>query len=84
MAKHHEIVDSGPYRFVRHLAYAGMVTANAGLTLFFFNWITLAIFRAVLVPAIVLRILVEERMLFKIEGYCDFARTRKRLIPAIW
>jgi len=76
----HEIVDSGPYRFVRHPAYAGMIAAHAGLTLFFFNWVTLA----VLVPAIVLRILVEERMVFGIAGYSDFARTRKRLISAIW
>ncbi|MCE5282994.1 MAG: hypothetical protein LLG93_12910 [Deltaproteobacteria bacterium] len=29
-------------------------------------------------------ILVEERMLFGIAGYSDFAGTRKRLIPAIW
>ncbi len=57
-----------------------MIAAHAGLTLFFFNWVTLA----VLVPAIVLRILVEERMVFGIAGYSDFARTRKRLISAIW
>jgi len=84
MAAHHEILDSGPYRFVRHPAYAGMVASNAGLSLFFFNWVTLTVFLAVLVPGIVLRILVEERMLFGIAGYSDFARTRKRLIPATW
>ena len=80
----HQIVNSGPYRFIRHPAYAGMIIANVGLTLYFFNWVTLAVFLIVLVPSVVLRILVEERMLFEIEGYSNFAKKRKRLIPAIW
>jgi protein-S-isoprenylcysteine O-methyltransferase Ste14 len=80
----HPIVNSGPYRFIRHPAYAGMIIANAGLTLYFFNWVTLAVFLIVLVPSIVLRIFVEERMLFEIEGYSNYAKKHKRLIPAIW
>jgi protein-S-isoprenylcysteine O-methyltransferase Ste14 len=80
----HQILNSGPYRFIRHPAYAGMIIANVGLTLYFFNWVTLAVFLVVLVPSVVLRILVEERMLFEIEGYSNFAKKRKRLIPAIW
>ncbi|HQN19023.1 MAG TPA: isoprenylcysteine carboxylmethyltransferase family protein [Syntrophobacteraceae bacterium] len=80
----HRIVDSGPYRFTRHPAYAGMIIANAGVVLYFFNWVTLCIFLFALVPGIVLRIVVEERMLSEIEGYSDFARDRKRLFPGIW
>jgi hypothetical protein len=37
----------------------------------------------ILVPAIILRILVEERTLFGIDGYPEFARKRKRLFPAV-
>jgi protein-S-isoprenylcysteine O-methyltransferase Ste14 len=80
----HRIVDSGPYRFIRHPAYAGMAVAHAGVVLYFFNGAALAFLLTVLIPAIVLRIRVEEKMLFQIEGYSDFARTRKRLVPAIW
>lgn len=80
----HKIVTSGPYRLTRHPAYAGMIVANIGLTLYFFNWVTLALLVLVLIPAILLRIIIEEKTLFKIEGYAGFAKKRKRLFPAIW
>ena len=37
----HQIIDTGPYRRIRHPAYAGMILANLGIIIFFFNWITL-------------------------------------------
>ena len=80
----HKIVDSGPYKYIRHPAYAGMIVAHVGIILYFFNLITLLIFVFAFIPAIILRIFIEEKTLFKIEGYADFAETRKRLIPAIW
>jgi protein-S-isoprenylcysteine O-methyltransferase Ste14 len=80
----HQIVASGPYRFTRHPAYAGMIIANAGISLYFLNWVTVGVFLLILVPAILLRIRTEERTLFGIEGYAEFARTRKRLFPAVW
>jgi|GEM_PF-2041014 len=33
---------------------------------------------------IVLSILVEEKTLFRIAGYSEFSRLRKRLVPFIW
>lgn len=80
----HRIVDSGPYRYTRHPAYAGMIIANAGICLFFFNRLTLCAFLFILLPAIVLRILVEEKTLFELEGYHEFAKSRKRLFPLVW
>ena len=80
----HKIIDSEPYRYIRHPAYTGMILANTGIVLFFFNTATVLIFLLVLVPAIAIRILIEEKTLFKIEGYPEFAKKRKRLIPAIW
>lgn len=80
----HQIVASGPYRFTRHPAYAGMIIANAGISVYFINWVTIGVFLLILVPAILLRIRIEERTLFGIEGYAEFARTRKRLFPAMW
>jgi protein-S-isoprenylcysteine O-methyltransferase Ste14 len=80
----HKIVDSGPYRFIRHPAYAGMILANLGIVIYFFNLTTCTIYFFVFIPAIVLRILVEEKTLFSIDGYSKFAKERKRLIPAIW
>ncbi len=80
----HRIVDSGPYRVIRHPAYLGMIVANVGVTIFFFNLVTLCVLLLLLVPAIVIRILVEEQTLFTIEGYKEFARDRKRLVPGVW
>jgi len=80
----HRIVDSGPYRFTRHPAYAGMILAHAGVVVYFLNGWTPGIFLLVLVPAVVFRIRVEERVLLGIEGYSEFAGSRKRLFPGIW
>jgi len=84
MVAEHRIVASGPYRFTRHPAYAGMLIANAGICVYFPNWVTLCVLLLILVPAMLLRIVIEERTLFRIEGYAEFAGKRKRLLPAIW
>ena len=80
----HQVVRSGPYRFTRHPAYAGMIIANAGLSLYFFNWVTVCVFLFILVPAIMVRILIEEKTLYKVAGYSEYAKSRKRLFPALW
>lgn len=80
----HEIIDSGPYRYIRHPAYAGMIFANLGIVIFFFNVVTLLLFLLVLLPAIILRIRIEEKTLFKIATYISYAKDRSRLIPSIW
>ncbi|MGO8761618.1 MAG: methyltransferase family protein [Desulfobaccales bacterium] len=80
----HKIVDAGPYRHIRHPAYAGMILANLGIVIFFFNSITLILFSLILIPAIILRIIIEEKTLFRIDKYVDYAKNRPRLIPGIW
>lgn len=80
----HKIIDTGPYRLLRHPAYAGMITAHLGIVVLYFNYITLLIFALLLVPSIIVRIFMEEKALFDIEGYADFARDRKRIIPCVW
>lgn len=80
----HQIITSGPYRLIRHPAYAGMLLAHLGFCIAFFNWVTLALLAVALTPAVVLRILHEEKVLMGIEGYPAYAATRKRLIPAVW
>jgi protein-S-isoprenylcysteine O-methyltransferase Ste14 len=77
----HKIIDSGPYKYIRHPAYAGMIIAHFGIVLFFLNPATLLIFFLMFIPAIILRIFIEEKTLFRIEGYFNYAENRKRLIP---
>jgi len=80
----HRVVDSGPYRYVRHPAYVGMLVAHLGVVLFFFSWPALAVFAILFVPAVVARILVEERALDGLPGYREFAQHRARLLPMVW
>ena len=69
---------------IRHPAYAGMIIAYFGIVLYFCNLVTLLIFFLALIPAILLRIFVEEKTLFTIKGYSNYAESRKRLTPLIW
>lgn len=77
------VVCSGPYRFVRHPAYAGMLAGNLGLVAFFHSPIALVAF-AGLVVVLVWRISTEERALRRLPGYSDYARGRARLLPRVW
>lgn len=80
----HRIIDTGPYALLRHPAYTGMIIAHLGIVILYFNYVSLLIFALMLVPSIVLRIIIEEKTLFGIEGYRGFARGRKRIIPFVW
>jgi protein-S-isoprenylcysteine O-methyltransferase Ste14 len=80
------VVDSGPYRWVRHPAYTGVLLIVVGLGLVYGNWAALAVL--IVAPAAVLvnRIFVEEAVLTEIlgRGYADYATRTKRLVPGLW
>jgi protein-S-isoprenylcysteine O-methyltransferase Ste14 len=79
----HAVVRSGPYRWVRHPAYLGMAVAHVAFVLFFLNpWSAAALM--VLLPALVVRILVEERTLLTLPGYADYAAAHRRAVPWLW
>ncbi len=80
----HTIVDYGPYKWIRHPAYTGMLLAHVGLVVFFFNWLVLAALLFIFLPVLVRRILLEEKALFSLPGYEQFAAVRARLIPMAW
>lgn len=80
----HRIISDGPYRFVRHPAYVGMIFCHLGFCLFFNNPWTLSMWGLFHVPAVVYRILVEEKALYKIPGYPEYAAKRRRLVPFLW
>jgi protein-S-isoprenylcysteine O-methyltransferase Ste14 len=82
----HQVVTSGPYRWIRHPSYAGVLLSLAGLALTLGNWLSVVCIVAGCVPAHVARIRAEEAVLEAHLGepYRAFARTRKRLIPGVW
>ena len=82
----HRLVQSGPYRFVRHPAYAGFLLMALGVAVGYASWIGLAAVPVLLLPALAYRMRVEEKLLAEQFGeqYRDYARKTKALIPGIW
>lgn len=81
----HTVVADGPYRWVRHPAYAGGVIANLAVPLMLGSaW---ALIPGVLTAGLtVQRTSLEDRTLqAELPGYADYAqRTRYRLLPGVW
>ena len=81
-----QVVSNGPYRWVRHPAYTGLLLILAGLGLGIGNW--LALVACVVLPtiAVLRRIQVEEAELTRVlgENYLAYEQHTKRLIPGLW
>jgi protein-S-isoprenylcysteine O-methyltransferase Ste14 len=81
----HHLVDTGPYRFVRHPMYAGLIPMAIGAPLWLESYA--GVFAGIVsIVLIAVRIVFEERFLRRaLTGYEEFThRTRYRLIPRVW
>jgi protein-S-isoprenylcysteine O-methyltransferase Ste14 len=80
------VVSRGPYRWVRHPSYSGLIVFFLGFGLALSNWASLALLLVVPTFGLVLRIHSEERALVAAFGdeYRRFGSTRARLFPGIW
>jgi protein-S-isoprenylcysteine O-methyltransferase Ste14 len=80
------VVSSGPYRFVRHPAYAGNILMYAGFGLAIGSWVSAAVLLAFAVIAHIPRIRVEEAELERKLGddYREYEQERARLVPGVW
>ncbi len=81
----HRVITTGPYKYVRHPMYIGVIM------MFFCTSLALGSLFG-LIPAFLLTILIiirtnnEDKMLHKeLQGYKEYARkTRYRLLPSVW
>jgi protein-S-isoprenylcysteine O-methyltransferase len=82
----HRLVTSGPYRLLRHPAYAGALLTFAGIGLAMGNWISLAAALGLTGVAYGWRIAVEEKALQARfgEAFENRARQTWALIPLVW
>jgi protein-S-isoprenylcysteine O-methyltransferase Ste14 len=80
------VVSSGPYRWIRHPSYTGLLLVVAGFGAALGNWLSLAACVLLPLPAIVWRIHVEEAELNRVLGqaYRTYQAGRARLIPRLW
>jgi len=76
-------VTTGLYRFVRHPAYGGMLLAHVGLVMGFAGPLSVLCL-LLLFAAVIWRIRVEERALWDMPGYADYATGKARLCPGVW
>lgn len=80
------VITTGPYRWVRHPSYTGLLLIVTGYGLAAGGWLALAICALVPLPAVLRRIHVEEAELTHVLGdrYRAYQGQTKRLIPGVW
>jgi protein-S-isoprenylcysteine O-methyltransferase Ste14 len=81
----HRLVDTGPYRHMRHPGYTGMTAVSLGSSLVLGSWLGF-VFGVVAGGVFVIRAWREDRFLkANLPGYPEYAaRTRFRLVPGVW
>jgi protein-S-isoprenylcysteine O-methyltransferase Ste14 len=86
IASDHRVIDSGPYRYIRHPSYAGALMAIAGLGVGIGNWLSFVIIFVPIFLVLCWRMNIEEAALLEALGepYRDYMKRTKRLIPAIY
>jgi protein-S-isoprenylcysteine O-methyltransferase Ste14 len=86
VASDQRVVTGGPYRYLRHPSYTGLILSYIGLGLAFGNWVSVSLLAILPTVGLVYRIHVEESALREKlgEDYVQFAAGRKRLVPGIW
>ncbi len=82
----HQIVQTGPYRYVRHPSYSGALLSVVGLGLALTNWLSLLVLLLCTLPGFLYRVTVEERALRESLGqpYADYMRRTHRFIPFVY
>jgi protein-S-isoprenylcysteine O-methyltransferase Ste14 len=85
VAQGQTVVSTGPYAIVRHPMYASAMLYIVGTPLALGSYVGF-VGVALMVPAIVWRLIDEERLLVRdLPGYADYRRrVRYRLLPYLW
>jgi protein-S-isoprenylcysteine O-methyltransferase Ste14 len=81
----HTVATGGPYRYVRHPAYAGTILYELAVAILLGSWPAL-IAGGVSSLLLILRTFLEDRTLqAELTGYAGYARrVRYRLLPGVW
>ncbi|PYZ97862.1 isoprenylcysteine carboxyl methyltransferase [Alteribacter lacisalsi] len=81
-----DLVSSGPYRKLRHPLYTALLFCTAGIALFMGSAAGLAAVIVFVLPALVMRMRLEERMLIEVlgDGYRSWCSSRYRFIPYLY
>jgi protein-S-isoprenylcysteine O-methyltransferase Ste14 len=81
----HVVVDSGPYRIVRHPGYSGGILYYIGLPMALGSFWGLIPAGLTLIVTVVRAALEDKTLRSELEGYDDYSkRVRFRLVPGVW
>jgi protein-S-isoprenylcysteine O-methyltransferase Ste14 len=84
--QNHHVVDTGPYRLVRHPGYSGTIVTFAGIGLAIQSILGVLVLLVICGVVYSYRISIEERALTKDLGepYVEYMKRTKRLIPYVF
>ncbi len=80
------VVTHGPYRWVRHPSYTGLLLIGLGFGVGTANWLSTGICAVVPLLGLLPRIAVEEAELVRVLGqqYRNYQQKTHRLMPGVW
>ena len=83
--KEQKVVESGPYRLIRHPSYTGVLIFLAGMGLALQSWAAVLVNITIFAVAYGYRMFVEEKVLISELGnnYVEYMKRTKRVIPYI-
>jgi protein-S-isoprenylcysteine O-methyltransferase Ste14 len=86
LSKEHEMVQNGPYRYVRHPMYSAFFVIGIGFGLLSANWLIGIIYLAPLLVMYATRVSTEEKMMIDRFGdsYREYMKHTGRLFPRLW
>ena len=82
----HSLVCSGPYRWIRHPSYTGLLLAFLASGLAMGDWLALGALFLPIALAVHIRIRIEEQVLSSRFGaaYAEYSRRTRKLVPGVY
>jgi protein-S-isoprenylcysteine O-methyltransferase Ste14 len=79
----HTLITDGPYRWIRHPAYTGMILIYLGIAFAIGTWLGVFVTAGLMLGATIYRISIEEKMLIEAIGhpYEEYMKRTWRLFP---
>ena len=86
LAADHRVIDTGPYRLMRHPSYTGLLLMYVGFALTLDNLIALPVVLIPVMLSLLQRMRIEETALLGAlgENYAAYCRRTKRLVPMVY